>query len=82
MDLTPLTADACLSIRDLRISLIPLGKNMGRTEGNADPAGFAPGLIDIDLKFPIFSLWSLRVADKPRPLRMVLLDREVLPFFR
>jgi len=82
MDLTPPTADARLSVHDLRISLIPLAKYAGRTEGHTNPAGLAPGLIDIDPKFPILSLWPNPAPRRSQFSGAITFNRGILSFFQ
>lgn len=61
VDLTPSTINACLWMRHSGISLPIFGKHLDRAEGHTNPAGLAPGLIDINLNGALFPLGLLLV---------------------
>jgi hypothetical protein len=55
MYLTPSTADARLRMCHSWISVIVSGKDMARAESHTNPAGLAPGTVDINLEVLLLS---------------------------
>ena len=72
VDLTPSTAGAPLLTHHTWISLLILDKNMDRAKGHTNPAGLAPGLVNINPEIFPFCLGSLPSTSRNSGLGEIL----------